>query len=91
MVDKRIEIYNSTGTSIGFIATAVIAEFGSLSIQNETSRVDFEYVGLACDAISANLTGKVAIVEDASCERDFKFQNVLQAGGEGVIIIAVQK
>ncbi|GGW86217.1 S8 family serine peptidase [Alteromonas halophila] len=41
---------------------------------------------LACDPLSSDLTGQIALIERGTCAFDIKFQNAVDAGAEGIVV-----
>jgi minor extracellular serine protease Vpr len=67
-------------TPIGYIAMA-----GSAPIPT-SGTYEMAFVGLACDPLTVDLTGKVALAARGTCSFRVKAQNSIDAGAVGVVI-----
>jgi hypothetical protein len=89
--DEDFDPYRVTATFNGGQAagkefTAIQAS-GTKPVNKDNELVgDTEFVGLGCDPISTDGTGKIAVAERGTCDFQVKFDNAIAAGYKALIV-----
>jgi hypothetical protein len=82
----RVQATFQGGPAAGSTFTAIQASATKPVNKDNPLAGDTEFVGLGCDPLSTNGTGKIAVAERGTCDFQVKLNNAVAAGYKGLIV-----